>query len=69
MIAFQRQLNLRNRDVIISNPQKKVIYNQAYTSELNKNSDPKGVTNSQSKGKELVNKEVSKDKAPLHTFL
>ena len=51
MIASQRQLNLRNRDVILFNPQKKVIENKTYTSELNKTSDPKGVTNSQSKGK------------------
>ena len=36
MIAFQRQLNLRNRDVIISNPQKKVIENKASTSITNK---------------------------------
>ena len=31
MIAFQRQLNLRNRDVIISKPQKKADENRVST--------------------------------------
>ena len=39
MIAFQRQLNLRNRDLVISNPQKKFVENQASTSVPNNNID------------------------------
>lgn len=35
MIAFQRQLNLRNKDVIISNPDKKVVENKSSTSGTN----------------------------------
>ena len=56
MIAFQRQLNSRNRDVVISNPQKKVVDNQASTSAPNNNTDFKGLNNNQVK---------AKDKAPL----
>ena len=41
MIAFQRQLNLRNRDVIISKPQKKAYENKASTSGANKNTNDK----------------------------
>ena len=52
MIAFQRQLNLRNRDVVISNPQKKVVDNQASTSAPNNNTDFRGSNNSQIKAKE-----------------
>ena len=36
MIAFQMQLNLRNRDVIMSKPQKKADENRASTSSANK---------------------------------
>ena len=39
MITFQRQLKLRNKDVIISNPQKKVVENKASTSGASKNTD------------------------------
>ena len=35
-IAFQRQLNLRNKDVIISNPEKKVIENRSSTNGTSK---------------------------------
>ena len=56
MIAFQRQLNLINRDVVIYNPQKKVVKNQAYTSVPNNNTNFRGVNNNQVK---------AKDKAPL----
>ena len=41
MIVFQRQLNLRNKDVIISNPQKKADENKASTSGADKNTDDK----------------------------
>ena len=57
MIAFQRQLNLRNRDVVIYNPQKKVVENQASKSIPNNNIDIRGVNN---------NKVKEKDKSPLH---
>ena len=57
MIAFQRQLNLRNRDVVISNPQKKVVDNQDSTSAPpNNNIDFRGSNNNQIK---------AKDKSPL----
>ena len=52
MIAFQRQLNLRNRDVFISNPQKKVVDNQASTSAPNNNTDARGLNNNQVKAKD-----------------
>ena len=42
MIAFQGQLNLRNKDVVISNPQKKDIDNQASTSAPNNNTNFRG---------------------------
>ena len=53
MIAFQRQLNW---DVVISNPQKKVVDNHASTSVPNNNTNFRGVNNNQVK---------EKDKAPL----
>ena len=58
MIAFQRQLKLRNKDVIISNPQKKVIENKASTSGTNKPTDNIEVNTNLGKGKEIVNKPV-----------
>ena len=58
MITFQRQLNLRNRDVIISNPQKKVIENKASTSGTSKNIDNTEVNIDLGKEKEVVNKQV-----------
>ena len=56
MIEFHRQLNLRSRDVVISNPQKKVVENQDSTSVPNNNIDFRGLNNNQVK---------AKDKAPL----
>ena len=56
MIAFQRQLSLRNRDVVVSNPQKKVVNNQASTSAPNNNTNFTGLNNDQAK---------EKDKSPL----
>ena len=41
MIAFQRQFNLRDRDVIISKPQKKVDENRVSTSDADKNTNDK----------------------------
>jgi hypothetical protein len=69
MMAFQRQLNLRNKDVIISNPQKKVVENKASTSGTNKNTYNTEVNTDLGKGKEVVNKTVvnkehSKEKFP-----
>ena len=58
MIEFQRQLNLRNRDVIISNPRKKVIENKASTSGSNKSTDNTDVIKDLGKGKEVINKPV-----------
>ena len=58
MIAFQRQLNLRNKDVIISNPQKRVIENKTSTSGTNKPIDNTEVINDLEKGKEVINKPV-----------
>ena len=56
MIAFQRQLNLRNRDVVISNPQKKVVDNQASTSVPNNKTNFRGSNDNQNR---------AKDKAPI----
>ena len=56
MIALQRYLNLRNRDVVISNPQQKNVDNQASTSAPNNNTNFKGSNNYQNK---------AKDKAPV----
>ena len=56
MTTFKRQLNLRNRGVVISNLQKKVVDNQDSTSAPNNNTDFRGLNNNQVK---------AKDKAPL----
>ena len=56
MIAFQRQLNLRNKYVVISNPQKKVIKNEAFASVPNNNTNFRGVNNNHVK---------ANDKTPL----
>ena len=59
MIAFQRQLNLRNRDVIISNPQRKTNEDKASTSDSNRNLEVIQVNPRSGKGKEIiVNKPV-----------
>ena len=52
MIAFQRQLNLRNRYLVISNPHKKVVDNQASTSAPNNNTNFRGSNNNQIKAKD-----------------
>ena len=53
MIAFQRQLNLRNIDVIISEPQKKVNQEKSSTSVQNKEADIIPVVPRSGKGKEV----------------
>lgn len=59
MIAFQRQLNLRNRDVIISRPQNKTNEDKASTSDSNEDLEEIQVNPRSGKGKEiLVNKQV-----------
>lgn len=54
MIAFQRQLNLRNKDVIISEPQKKVNQEKTYASVQNKEVEVIPVVPRSGKGKEVV---------------
>ena len=54
MITFHRQLNLRNRDVVISNPQKKVVENQASTSVPNSNKYFRGINNNRVKGNDTT---------------
>ena len=65
MISFQRKLNLRNRDVIISEPQKKVNREKTSTSVQNKEGEIIPVVPRSGKGKEVVitepvaNKDIS----------
>ena len=60
MIAFQRQLNLRNRNVIISKPQKKADENKDSTSGADKNTDDKKENEKSGNGKQInVNKPVA----------
>ena len=54
MIAFQRQLNLRNKDVIISEPQKKVNQEKTSTNVQNKEAKVIPVVPRSGKGKEVV---------------
>ena len=56
MITFQRHLNFRNRDVVISNPQRKDVDNQPSTSAPNDNIDIRGSNNNHNK---------AKDKSPI----
>ena len=58
MIAFQRQLNLRNKDVIISNPEKKAIENKASTSGNNKPIDNLEVIIDLGNGKRLLTNQL-----------
>jgi hypothetical protein len=59
MIAFQRQLNLRNRDVIISKPRKKSNEYKASTSDPNEDLEQIQADPRSWKGKEIiVNKPV-----------
>ena len=54
MIAFQRQLNLRNRDVIISKPQKKANEDKASTSDPNEDLEEIQTNPRSGKGKGIV---------------
>lgn len=54
IIVFQRQLNLRNRDVIISKPQKKTNEDKASTSDSNKDPEEIQVNPRLGKGKEII---------------
>lgn len=54
MIAFQRQLNLRNRDIIIYDPQKKVNQEKDSTSVPNKEAEVIPVVPRSGKGKEVI---------------
>ena len=66
MIAFQMQLNLRNRFVIISNPQRKTNEDKASTSDSNKDPEVIQVNPRPGKGKEIiVNKPVVTKEAIL----
>ena len=54
MISFQRKLNLRNKDVIISEPQKKVNQEKTSTNVQNKETKVIPVVPRSGKGKEVV---------------
>ena len=66
MVSFQRQLNLRNRDVIISKPQKNSNEDKASTSDPKEDQDQIQANPRSRKGKEIiVNKpEITKEKLP-----
>jgi hypothetical protein len=66
MVAFQRQLNLRNRDVIISKPQKKANEDKASTSDPNEDLEQIQANPRSGKGKEIIaNKPVVTKKTML----
>ena len=64
MIAFQRQLSLRNRDVVISKPQENVNQNEASTSRLEENQEQFQTNFRSGKGKNIIvnQPEISKGK-------
>ena len=66
MVAFQRQLSLRNRAVIIYKPQENVKQNEATTSEPEEDQDHFQINPRSGKGKNIiVNKlEITKGKLP-----
>ena len=66
MVAFQRQLNLRNRDVIISKPQKKSNEDKASTNDPNQDLEQIQANPRSGKGKGIiVNKpETTKETVP-----
>ena len=66
MVAFQRQLNLRNRDVIISEPQKNANEGKASTSDSKEDQEQIQINPRSGKGKDIiVNKsETIKEKLP-----
>ena len=66
MVAFQRQLNLRNRDFIISKPQKNANEGKSSTSDPKEDQEKIQVSPRSGKGKDIiVNKsETTKEKLP-----
>ena len=64
MVAFQRKLTLRNRDVIISKPQKNANENKSSTSDPKEDLEQIQANPRSGKGKEIiVNKpEITKEK-------
>ena len=66
MVAFQRQLNLRNRVVIISKPQKNANEDKASTSDPKEDQDQIQVNPRSGRGKGIiVNKpEITKENLP-----
>ena len=66
MVAFQRQLSLRNRDVIISKPQENVNQTEASTSEPEKDREQFQTNLRSGKGKNIIvnRPEISKGKLP-----
>lgn len=66
MVAFQRQLSLINRDVIISKPQENVNEDEASTSEPKEDQEQFQINPRSGKGKNIiVNKtEITKGKLP-----
>ena len=54
MVAFQRKLKLRNRDVIISKPQKNVNYDKASTSDPKEDQEKMHVNPRSGKGKGII---------------
>ena len=66
MVAFQRQLNLRNRDVVISKPQKNANEDKASTSDPKEDQEKIQSNPRLGKGKEIiVNKpKITKEMVP-----
>ena len=66
MVAFQRKLNLRNRDVIISKPQKNVNEDKASTSDPKEDQEKFQVNPRSGKGKGIIvnQSEITKEKLP-----
>ena len=66
MVSFQRQLSLRNRDVIISKPQENVNEDEPSTSEPKEDQEQFQINPRSGKGKNIiVNKsEITKEKLP-----
>ena len=64
MIAFQRQLNLRNRDVINSKPQKNVYESKASTSGTDKKTDDKQENENVGNGRQVIVNKIISNKEP-----
>ena len=57
LMAMQRELNLRNRNVVINAPQKKLVEDHPSGSGTGAQKENKGLNIIQGKGKEIINKE------------